>query len=114
MTIKRIFNWVIGLPIAVVAIVFAIANRQWITVSFDPLNRDQPFAAVNMPLWVLFFCGIFVGILAGWGGAWFAHGKWRKAAREARIELVRAQNEHERLKRESQSRAVTTTQDASL
>mgnify|MGYP000529383419 CR=1 FL=1 len=32
------------IPLAVAAIVFAVANRQWITVSFDPFNRDAPFA----------------------------------------------------------------------
>jgi uncharacterized integral membrane protein len=114
MTIRRFFNWIIGLPIAVVAIVFAVANRQWITVSFDPLNRDQPFAAVDMPLWVLFFCGIFVGLFVGWGAAWLAQGKWRKAAREARIDLARAQSEHDRLKRDSEQRAIATAPDASL
>lgn len=114
MTLKRFFNWVIGLPVAAVAIVFAVANRQWITVSLDPFNRDQPFASIEMPLWVLFFCGIFAGILAGWIGAWFAHGKWRRAAKEARIELVRVQHEHERLRRESASRAVVPSQDSAL
>ncbi len=53
MTIKRIFNWLIGLPVAVIGIGFAVANRQWITVSFDPFDRDQPFAFINMPLWAL-------------------------------------------------------------
>ena len=91
-----------------------MANRQWIAVSFDPFDRDQPVASINMPLWALFFCGIFAGLLAGWTAAWFAHGKWRKAARQARIELVRAQNEHERLKREHDSRVVATAQDSSL
>ena len=113
MTLKRFFNWVIGLPVAAVAIVFAVANRQWITVSLDPFNRDQPFASIDMPLWVLFFCGIFAGILAGWIGAWFAHGKWRKATKEARIELVRTHNEYERLKRDAESRAIVPTQDSS-
>ncbi len=114
MTIRRIFNWIAGVPLAVAAIVFAVANRQWITVSFDPFNRDAPFAAITMPLWVMFFCGIFVGLIAGWIAAWFAQGKWRKAAKEARIDLVRVQNEHERHKRETQSREVTTVKDASL
>ena len=114
MTIRRFFNWLVGLPIAIVAVVFAVANRQWITVSFDPLNRDQPFASVGMPLWVLFFCGVFAGLFVGWCAAWLAQGKWRKAAREARIDLARAQNEHDRLKRESEQRALATTPDASL
>ncbi len=100
MTFRRIFNWAIGLPISIVVIAFAVANRQWITVSFDPFSREAPFAAVGMPLWALFFCGIFFGLIAGWLAAWFAQGKWRRAAREARIELLRAQDEKARMKRE--------------
>ena len=114
MTIRRFFNWLVGLPVAVVAVVFAVANRQWITVSFDPLSRDQPFASVNMPMWVLFFCGVFAGLFVGWAAAWLAQGKWRKAAREARIDLARAHSEQDRMKSESQQRAVVTTPEASL
>ena len=49
----------------------------------------------------------------GWVAAWFAQGKWRKAAKEARIELVRVHTEHERMKREHQSQAVVPVQDGS-
>ena len=52
--------------------------------------------------------------MAGWIAAWFAQGKHRKAARESRIELARAQQEHERFKRESQSRQVVPAEDADL
>ncbi len=114
MTIKRILNWVIGLPIAVIGIGFAVANRQWITLSFDPINRTHPFATVDMPLWALFFCGVFVGIFAGWFVSWINHGKYRKAAREAKIELIRAQQIHERDKRDSDAHALTVRPDAAL
>jgi NhaP-type Na+/H+ or K+/H+ antiporter len=100
MTLRRILNWAIGLPIAIVVVAFAVANRQWISVSFDPFSRDAPFAAIDMPLWTLFFCGIFFGLIAGWIAAWLAQGKWRRAAREARIELVRAHDDQARMKRE--------------
>jgi uncharacterized integral membrane protein len=100
MTLKRIFNWVIGLPIAIIVVAFAVANRQWITVSFDPFSSDAPFAAIDVPLWALFFCGIFIGLIAGWIAAWFTQGKWRRAARQARIELMRAQNEKARMAQE--------------
>jgi NhaP-type Na+/H+ or K+/H+ antiporter len=113
MTFRSLLNWAIGLPVAAAAVGFAVANRQWITVSLDPIHRDQPFASIQMPLWVLFFCGIFVGIFVGWVAAWFAQGKWRKAAKEARIELVRVHTEHERLKREHPSQAVVPVQDGS-
>ena len=114
MTLKRAFNWIFGLPLAVIAVAFAVANRQWITVSLDPLSRDGPRASVNMPQWVLLFLGIFVGLLAGWAAAWWNQGKHRKAAREARMELFKAREEHERFKREAASRSLATTGDASL
>lgn len=102
MTLKRIFNWVVGLPLAIIAIGFAVANREWVTVSFDPINRAMPFATLAMPLWALFFAGIFVGIFIGWFVAWRGAGKHRRSARDARIELVRVQQQHEREKRELQ------------
>ncbi len=100
MTFKRIFSWIIGLPIAVLGVGFAVANREWVTVSFDPINRAQPFATVSMPLWLLFFAGVFVGIFAGWFVAWRGAARYRRATRDAKIELVRSQQQHEREKRE--------------
>lgn len=107
MTLKGIFNWIVGLPVAVVGIGFAIANREWVTVSFDPLNRAQPFATVTMPLWALFFCGVLLGIFVGWFVAWRGNAKHRRATRDAKIELVRAQQAHEREKRDLQAAAAS-------
>jgi uncharacterized integral membrane protein len=114
MTLRRAFNWIVGVPLAIIVAAFAVANKQWVVVSFDPFSRDGPLASINMPLWVLFFCGIFAGLVAGWIAAWFAHGKWRRAAKEARLELVRAQNEHEALKREIRLQAVVPSGDGPL
>ena len=100
MMLQRIFRWTIGLPIALLVVVFAVANRQWITVSFDPFSRDNPFASIDMPLWVLFFCGIFCGLIAGWTACWFAQAKWRRSARDARKELVQTQAEASQLRRD--------------
>ncbi len=100
MVVKRLVNWLVLVPIAVAVIAFAVANRQWITVSFDPLNRVHPFATINMPLWALFFCGAFFGMFAGWLVAWIGQGKHRKAARAAKIELLRSQQQHERYRHE--------------
>ena len=105
MTFRRIINWVIGLPIAVIVIAFCVANRQWIEISFDPFSRTSPFATMVMPLWALFFLGLFFGMIAGWIACWFAQGKWRKATKEARGDLQRAQTEAERLRREQPERS---------
>ena len=98
---RRIINWIIGAPIALLVIGFAVANRQWQRVSFDPFSQALPFASVTMPLWALLFAGIFLGILAGWAGCWLAQGKWRKAARDARLDLERANREIAGLKQAS-------------
>lgn len=106
MTFKGMFNWAVGLPIAVIGIGFAVANRDWVTISFDPLNRVQPFATLGMPLWALFFCGVLLGIFVGWFVAWRGNARFRRAARDAKIELVRTQQAHEREKRDMQSAAL--------
>ena len=102
MTLKRILNWAVGLPIAVIGVGFAVANRDWVTVSFDPFNRTLPVATMSMPLWTLFFAGIFVGIFVGWFVAWRGAARHRRSARDAKIELIRKEQQHEREKRELQ------------
>jgi uncharacterized integral membrane protein len=100
MMLQRILRWTIGLPIAIIVVSFAIANRQSTKISFDPFSKDAPFAAIDMPLWVLFFCGVFFGLIAGWIACWFAQGKWRRSARDARKELVQTQAEASQLRRD--------------
>ncbi len=111
MTVKRIFNWTIGLPVAALAIGFAVANRQWVTVSFDPINRTHPFATISMPLWGLLFAGVLIGMFAGWFVAWRGNAKHRRAAKDAKIELFRTQQAHEREKREMQQNLPALRQD---
>ena len=96
---RRALNWIAGLPAALIAIAFAVANRDWIRVSFDPFSRGDPFAFVNMPQWVLLFCGIFLGLVCGWLGCWVAQGRWRRQAREAAREAQRANTELADVKR---------------
>jgi hypothetical protein len=39
----RLFFWIIGLPVAVVLIAFAVANRHFVVVSLDPLSQQDPW-----------------------------------------------------------------------
>ncbi len=68
---------------AVLLICFAVANRQWITVSLDPVSRDAPWLSVSMPAFLLLFAGIFIGLVVGGLVTWWRQGKWRKQARKA-------------------------------
>jgi uncharacterized integral membrane protein len=93
-------RWAVGLPLAILVIAFAIANRRWTTLSLDPFSHEAPKLAIDLPLWLLFFLGILVGLLVGWAAAWLAQGKYRKAAREARAETTNLQAELADLRRD--------------
>jgi uncharacterized integral membrane protein len=92
-------RWLVGLPIAIIVISFAVANRRWVTLSLDPFSQDAPFAAIDMPLWLLLFIGVFIGIIVGWSGSWLAQGKWRRAARDSKAEVAGLQRELADLRR---------------
>ena len=90
---RRLLRWLIGVPIFVIVMGFAVANRQWTQLSLDPFHETDPALALSMPLWLLLFVGIFIGILVGWFFCWLAQGKWRRLARERQREIARLHNE---------------------
>ena len=57
---RRLLRWLIGLPIFVIVMGFAVANRQWTQLSLDPFHETDPAFALSMPLWLLLFVGIFI------------------------------------------------------
>lgn len=104
---RRILRWLIGVPIAIVVISFAIANRRWTTLSLDPFSSDSPVLSINMPLWLLFIFGVLIGIFVGWLACWFAQSKWRKLARDRRGEIAKLQSELEVAKQPPPEQAIT-------
>jgi hypothetical protein len=110
--LRRILNWIVWVPVTILVIGFAVANRQWIDVSLDPFDAVDPAVAIGMPLWALLFCGLFLGAVAGWLVCWFGQGKWRKSSRDSLGELRRAHEEIAVLKRDSAQRLPATTNDS--
>jgi hypothetical protein len=99
--LRRILRWIIWLPVAIIVISFAVANRQWTRLSLDPFSSTSPFLTIEMPLWALFIFGVFIGLIVGWTMCWFTQGKHRKLARERRSEITRLQGELEMVKNPS-------------
>jgi uncharacterized integral membrane protein len=101
----RIIRWIIGLPLALLVIAFAVANRQAVVLSLDPLTPSDPFASITLPLWLLFFLGLLAGAVVGWAACWLAQGKHRKRARDAQGEISRLLAENEKLAQKTDSDA---------
>jgi uncharacterized integral membrane protein len=50
---------------ALVLVLFAVANRGWVTVSVDPFAPADPALSARLPLFLLVFAAIAFGILLG-------------------------------------------------
>jgi uncharacterized integral membrane protein len=79
---RKIVTTIIVVPLAVIIIAFAVANRQMVTVSFDPFNSASPAYAVPLPLFILIFVLVILGVIVGGAAAWLRQGKWRRSARK--------------------------------
>ena len=84
---KRLVTWLFGLPTLLILLLFALANRQMVQVSLDPLVPEDPWLALQMPLWLVFYAGILLGLLVGGLVAWARQSKWRRKARHFQREL---------------------------
>ena len=90
---RKFFTALVLIPLGLIFIVFAVANRHLVTVSFDPFNSSDPSAGVTLPLFVVIIAVAIVGVVAGGSATWFRQRHWRRAARqhEADARQARAQ-----------------------
>jgi uncharacterized integral membrane protein len=82
MVMRKFFTAVVLVPLGLIFIVFAVANRHLVTVSFDPFNSIDPSVAVTLPLFVVIIAVAIAGVVAGGSAAWFRQRHWRRAARQ--------------------------------
>ena len=97
--IRKIIAAIVLVPLAVVIIAFAVANRQIVTVSLDPFSAEHPAASVTLPLFALVIVLLVLGVLIGGIAAWLRQSKWRRTARRLEREIVDLHLEMEALKR---------------
>lgn len=97
--IRKIVAAIILVPLAVVIIAFAVANRQIATVSLDPFSAEHPAASLTLPLFALVIVLLVIGVLIGGIAAWLRQSKWRRTARRLEREISDLHVEIEALKR---------------
>jgi uncharacterized integral membrane protein len=101
---RKFITLLILIPIAVLLVTFAVANRQAVTVSLDPFDQAQPALVVAPPLFALLLGVLIAGVVIGGAAAWIRQSKWRRAARLAQREARELNAELARL-REQMGRA---------
>lgn len=90
---RKFLTALIVVPLGLIFIVFAVANRHFITVSFDPFNTADPSVGVSLPLFVVIIGSAIFGVIAGSVATWFGQGRWRRASRRHEAEAARALRE---------------------
>jgi len=83
---RRFVTLVVLIPLGLVIVMFAVANREIITISFDPFDSVHPAFALKAPLFILIFILVALGVLIGGIAAWLRQHKWRSRARHAETE----------------------------
>src|SRR6478672_10404876 len=93
MVMRKFLTALVVIPLGFLFIVFAVANRHLVTVSFDPFNSTDPSVSVTLPLFVVIIVVAILGVVAGGSATWFRQRHWRRAARqhEADARQARAQ-----------------------
>ena len=78
----RLITWIVGLIVAIAAVLFAVSNRTSVSITVWPF----PFA-VDLGLYIIVLVSVFAGFLVGALVTWVAQGKHRRKVRRQRAEI---------------------------
>jgi len=88
---RTLFFWTLAIGIAVIA----VANRNTVTLSFDPFNSLSPAIAFEVrQFWIILTAGL-IGILLGGWSSWLAQAPLRQALRDNEEKIRRLERENE-------------------
>ncbi|NNM71173.1 lipopolysaccharide assembly protein LapA domain-containing protein [Enterovirga aerilata] len=86
------------LPIAILVVLLAVANRGPVVLSFDPFSKGAPELSVTLPLFALILGSVALGVVLGGVGSWLAAGRQRRERRMSAREINRLKAEADRLR----------------
>lgn len=96
--VNRIILVVILVPVAVILIALAVANRGFVDFTLDPFHPGNPGLTIQMPLFVYLFLAVALGMIVGSLLTWLRQGRYRAQARRRsrEVEQLRASGNPER------------------
>jgi hypothetical protein len=95
---KALIKALLLLPLAAAVTIFAVAHRDPVTLSWNPLLRDDPTYQITVPLFAVVFAALALGVLIGGIGAWLGQGGHRKAERQHARTVDQQRRELEQLR----------------
>jgi uncharacterized integral membrane protein len=96
--IKRTVTIIVIVPVAIVLIALAVANRTFVPFTLDPFNPGNPALTISLPLFVYLFLALLLGVLIGGGATWMRQGRYRRQARRQTAEARAFREEAARAK----------------
>ena len=99
--LNKIVGWLVLVPLSILLVVFALANRQIVAVGFNPFaSPDTLTPGTGVPLFVLLLLVLLIGVLLGGIATWFSQGQHRQRERHWRREAHSANSELAALRRQ--------------
>ncbi|CAN7691426.1 lipopolysaccharide assembly protein LapA domain-containing protein [Mesorhizobium caraganae] len=83
---NRFILIVVFVPLAVILIALAVANRELVAFTLDPFNPGNPKLTLNLPLFIFLFVALAIGMVVGSLATWVKQGRYRKLARQRGVE----------------------------
>lgn len=84
---NRLLLVLVLVPLAVVIVALAVANRGVVPFTLDPFNPGNPILTVNWPLFVYLFAALALGMVIGSLATWLRQGRYRRVARDRKKEV---------------------------
>ena len=97
----RFLKALVLLPVAILVVLLAVANRAPVQLSLDPFSQEAPEFATQVPLFAVIFASVMLGVVIGGMATWLAQGKHRRARRQYRREAQHLKLETERMRAQS-------------
>jgi uncharacterized integral membrane protein len=111
--LRRIVGWIVLVPLCALLVVFALANREPVTLNFNPFvaSGDPAMPGVGVPMFLVIFGVLLVGILLGGIATWFSQAPHRRDERAFRRENERLHRELEAAHRAPANQALLTVDE---
>ena len=84
--LHRVVLVIVVVPLAIIFIALAVANRASTPLTVDPFNPGNPALTIELPLFVYLLLALILGLVIGSLATWLRQGHYRRLARQRALE----------------------------